>query len=229
MKVLTRLESRIAKLEAIATSSKEARISLEIQNLFDFLTDAEMDELILIASNVGKEFGLEQMRAHPAGGQLMVRSDTRRGAYAMLWRRSKMRDQHRNDLWSAETEIELLRNEVAADWERKGLRLVLGHLTPDDLTIMSSLQDTGFGTKGSWTNVVYLAKPSEIEPLLDRAQLVACATAFDKCCFPVAWKDVGRPLIWADFGLVPETYPWHVRREWEQRTGRDSTWWRSDR
>jgi hypothetical protein len=41
------------------------------------------------------------------------------------------------------------------------------------------------------------------------------------------WEDVLRPLTWADLNLDPATFPWSEHREWEQRTGLDSSWWRN--
>lgn len=120
------------------------------------------------------------------------------------------------------------------NWIRKGLRLRLENLTPDDLTVIQRLRAKPLGEIGTWERVLYLATPNEIEPLLAQVQLDARTASWRKFndfaeSGSAAWDNVCRPMTWADLDLNPATFPWPVRREWEARTGRDSSWWRAGR
>ena len=172
---------------------------------------------------------LRQLHTNAAAHEIIARSSTRRESYPRLWLAWDLRGSSPTvpHPWSAEAEIEALRKTVAMAWKRKGLALDLEALTPDDLTIVNELRANAHGELGSWGRVLYIATPSEIEPILARVTLVARATSRYEFGIPAAWEDVGRPLTWPDLELSPATFPWPVRHEWEQRTGRDSSWWTS--
>jgi hypothetical protein len=168
---------------------------------------------------------LEELQAHPAFIEIMLRSTTRSERYRILWCFGENRSHPVvAEPWSAEAEIEALRSEVAISWERRGLALVLDALTPDDLTIISRLLFP------DWFHIVRFATLAEIEQVLAKVQLDARAatTERNESGFPVEWEELRRPLTWADVNLDPATFPWWYRRQWEQaRPGEASSWWRS--
>jgi hypothetical protein len=224
------LERRLIKLEARAAVSSTNELESESKNIIKFLSSSELSQLICICGTLRPDLTLEQLRSDPAASQIILRSITRRELYPLLWLDSDLC--HKDsiaDPWSSSAEIETLRAEVAMNWLRKGLRLGLGELTPDDLTIVDRLRANPSDAIGTWVQVLYLATPNEIEPLLAHVQLDARSASwrqFNDFAESAAWDNVCRPLTWADLDLNPATFPWPVRREWEARTGRNSSWWR---
>jgi hypothetical protein len=154
---------------------------------------------------------------HPAAKEIVQRSITRRERYPNIWLPlcgAWRRDPIIREPWSEAAEIEALRNEVARDWERRGLALILDELTPAELGIVKRLQDSGYHTLGTWGRVQYLVKsPDEIE--IAKVWLYARVDERDQHGYPATWQDVGRPLTWADLELDPASFP--VRSQTDQR------------
>src|SRR5947208_2514554 len=100
--VVKELERRLRKLEAHAAVSAEAEMDAAIDRLIWGLTKSEVDELARIWSELG-DVTVEELRAHSAAREIILRSTTRRE--------------------------KTFRTEVAIKWERKGLCLDLEALT----------------------------------------------------------------------------------------------------
>jgi hypothetical protein len=204
---MKQLERRIIKLEAPTEAKIKAHSRAEIETLVQFLTSAE-------AAKLGKIWG-ELGRDHPAAKEIVQRSATRREHYPRIWLPlcgAWRRDPIIAEPWSEAAEIEALRNEVARQWERRGLALVLDALTPAELGIVKRLQDSGYHTLGTWGRVQYLVKsPDEIE--IAKVWLYARVDERDKHGYPATWQDVGRPLTWADLELDPATFPVRCRAD----------------
>jgi hypothetical protein len=210
------LERRLINLETHARASVTEMEDDEIERVFQFLTFPEMGELARIWGELGV--------GHPTAREITLRSTTRRERYPLLWE-----GVHRNrsghpaipDPWSIEAEIEALRNDVAINWEPRGLALDLDTLTPDDLTILDHLQPKWTMGLAYWHFVKRIATPSEIEAVLAKVFLVARSNGRDEYGLPMTsnemtWEDVLRPLTWADLKLDPATFPWAEHREWER-------------
>ena len=198
---MKQLERRLIKLEAHTEIKTKVRSRAEIESLVQFLAGSEAARLAEILHELGGN--------HPAASEIVQRSATRREHYPRIWLPlcgAWRPDPIIAEPWSAEAEIEGLRNEVARDWERRGLALVLDALTPAELGIVKRLQDSGYHTLGTWGRVQYLVKsPDEID--IAKVWLYARVDERDQHGYPATWQDVGRPLTWADLELPN----WRIR------------------
>jgi hypothetical protein len=125
--------------------------------------------------------------------------------------------------WSMDNEIEEIGKVVVSQWTRRGLQLKLTQLDINELTLLADLQSKPTNDLGSWTSVVYLALPDEVEAAVGKTQLLARrAPSMD-------WTSSNRPLILSDLDLDVADYPWPERRRYEGlKTEREWTphWWK---
>src|SRR5260370_18001273 len=75
---MRQIKRRLSRLEAQAAVSAKAKISIDIEKLFDFLTFPEMEEFKRIWGELGVD--------HPTARDIMLRSTTRRERYPLLWK-----------------------------------------------------------------------------------------------------------------------------------------------
>jgi hypothetical protein len=215
---IKQLERRVSILEAQAHVSAEAEAAARIRELCDFWTSSEINEYVHF---------LEQDADHHKLNEMVLRSTTRREQYPNLW--FGIHQRRGGDLaipepWSAEAEIEAIRNDVALMWEWRGLALNLDALTTHDLTILDYLQPKWSLGLAYWNRVKTIATPTEIEAVLAKVLLVARAIERDKSGKIISWENIGRPLNWTDLKLDPDTFPWQEwRRLQDARKNRDST------
>ena len=149
---IKQLERRVSILEAQAHVSAEAEAAARIRELCDFWTSSEINEYVHF---------LEQDADHHKLNEMVLRSTTRREQYPDLW--FGIHQRRGGDLaipepWSAEAEIEAIRNDVALMWEWRGLALNLDALTTHDLTILDHLQPKWSLGLAYWNCVKTIAK-----------------------------------------------------------------------
>jgi hypothetical protein len=202
------LERRVAKLEKANPSTDDP--GDEIDRMCEFLSQHEMKELAgtietLIALKKQavpqEQVALEWESYKALLKKFADRSATRRERYPILYRAiGKYGNQLIPEPWSEEREIEAFRDQVARNWEQRGLALVLDTLTPTELGIIDRLRGRYSRDLASFDRVSDLVtSPDEI--------------AIEKVWFYARvergtgrWVDMGRPLTWADLKLDPANF-----------------------
>jgi hypothetical protein len=195
------LERRVTKLECATVTSTNTEDDREIAVLVEFLSSPEVTELIHLLSEPGNEAAAEEIKQ---------RSAIRREQYPVAWWAWPVGRSHPviAEPWTPEREIEALRNEIAINWERCGLSLILDSLTPMELGLVDRLRAPGaVAMRGTWGRVQHLiATPDDIP--IGKVFFYARAASKEIDAFgnPLTWEDVSRPLTWADLKLDPAAF-----------------------
>jgi hypothetical protein len=208
------LERRLIKLEAPTSNRSEVNDFLD--QVFEFLTSSELREFAPVEHEVGETLTIQQLQAHPVASEIMLRSATRRERYPDLW---QIQMSWRHDIvvprpWSAEREIEVFRTDIALNWEKRGLALGLGGLTPEELPVLEHLRPQlqmdawrSRNLPATWSYVQRIAALPEIERAAAKIWFDSRATNLLEChqMEDIRWEPVERPLTLADLKLDPDS------------------------
>lgn len=151
--------------------------------------------------------------------ELRRRADLRERHFgSCLWRNMRLRLVELTS-WSIGEEWATIKSQLASAWRHKGecvgrpLDLATECTTVIGATYATALMSPGLwlGARiASWDSVVYIGTPDEIAPELATVEFN------------------GAPMTLDAIGLSVDSYPWDVHRQWEERNGLQTNYWRAN-
>ena len=212
---MKQLERRLIKLEAPIANVSELDDLLDEE--FEFMTRSELGEFVSALRESAENLTIQQLQALPVVSDMIRRSATRREQYPCLWQiqMSWGYDIEIPKPWSAQRDIEVFRTEIATNWEKRGLALVMDALAIKELLIIEHLRPytrhawEHRNCPSSWSRVRGVAALPEIERAVAKVWLDSRATNLPECrkMEEIRWERIDRPLTLADLKLDPATFP----------------------